>query len=51
MKNFEIVYEGYKFPVTVLPNGKKIVDLYSNELLFGDKCSEIRYDVKKFLEI
>ncbi len=52
MKSYEIQYKGYSFPVILLPNGKRIVDVYSNDApLFCDESDKIREEIKQILGV
>ena len=51
MKSYEITYEGYTFPVMILANGKRIVDLYCDAPLFGAHGERIRNEVKQILNL
>jgi hypothetical protein len=50
MLNFEITHRGYSFPVTMLDNGKKIVDFYSADVRFlDDEFDAVKEEVKTIL--
>jgi hypothetical protein len=50
MLNFEIKHRGYNFPVTMLDNGKKVVDFYASDAKFyDDEFDIIKEEVKQIL--